>query len=81
MAVKNNMCITFKSNWPVLVTFMQHRSPFDELKNSLIKAVLPNFAEHFIYETDASGLDLGAVLSQKQPDKMVAPTAYSCCTL
>ena len=59
---------------------MQHRSPFDELKDSLTKAAFPNFAEHFIYETDASGLDLGAVLSQKQPDRKLAPTAYYCCT-
>ena len=60
---------------------MQHRSPFDELKDYLTKAVFPNFAEHFILETDASGLGLGAVLSQNQPDGKLAPTAYSCRTL
>ena len=57
---------------------------FDELKDHLIKApvlVFPNFAEHFILETVASGLGLGAVLSQKQLDGNVAPIAYASRTL
>ena len=60
---------------------MQHQPPFDELNNYLIKAVFPNFAEHFILETDASRLGLGAVLSQTQPDGKLAPTTYPCRTL
>ena len=50
----------------------------------MIKApvlVFPNFAEGFILETDASGLSLGAVLSQKQLDGKVAPIAYASQTL
>ena len=55
---------------------------FNELKVQLIKApvlVYPDFTERFVLETDASGLGLGAVLSQKQPDGKVAPIAYSLC--
>ena len=57
---------------------------FDELKDRLTKApvlVFPNFAECFILETDASGLGLGAVLSQKQHDGKVAPITYASRTL
>ena len=56
----------------------------DELKDCLTKApvlVFPNFAECFILETGASGLGLGAVLSQKQLDGKVAPIAYASRTL
>ena len=57
---------------------------FNELKARLTEApvlVYPDFAERFILETDASGLGLGAVLSQKQPDGKVAPIAYASRTL
>ena len=50
----------------------------------MIKApvlVFPNFAECFILETVASGLGLGAVLSQKQLNGKVAPIAYTSQTL
>ena len=56
----------------------------DELKGRLTKApvlVYPDFTECFILETDASGLGLGAVLSQKQPNGNVAPIAYANRTL
>ena len=56
----------------------------DKLKDCLTKApvlAFPNFAEHFILETDASGLGLRAVLSQKQLDGKVAPIAYASLTL
>ena len=57
---------------------------FEELKDRLNKApvlVFPDFAESFILETDASGLSLRAVLSQKQLDGKVAPIAYASQTL
>ena len=46
---------------------------FSELKKLLTEApilVYPQFGprEHFLLETDASGIGLGAVLSQKQKD-------------
>ena len=53
---------------------------FEELKDHLNKApvlVFPDFAESFILETDASGLGLRAVLSQKQLDGKVAPITYA----
>ena len=37
----------------------------------------PDFACPFILETDASGIGLGAVLAQGQPDGMVRPIAYA----
>ena len=49
---------------------------FEELKDRLNKApvlVFPDCAESFILETDASGLSLRGVLSQKQLDGKVAP--------
>ena len=57
---------------------------FDELKDRLTKApvlVYPDFSERFILETDASGVGLGAVLSQKQASGNVAPIAYASRTL
>ena len=56
---------------------------FDELKDRLMKAlvVYPDFAEHFILETDASRVGLGAVLSQKQASGTVAPITYASRTL
>ena len=57
---------------------------FDELKDHLTKApvlVYPDFAKHFILKTDASGVGLGAVLSQKQVNGNVTPIAYANQTL
>ena len=57
---------------------------FDHLKQILIDApvlAFPNFDQEFILETDASGVGLGAILAQKQPDGTVQPTAYGSRTL
>lgn len=43
-------------------------------RNSLL--AFPNFSSDFILETDASSTGLGAVLSQKQPDKKIKNTPY-----
>ena len=53
---------------------------FDELKDRLTKAlvlVYLDFTKRFILETNASGVGLGAVLSQKQASGNVAPIAYA----
>ena len=41
----------------------------------------PNFSCDFYLETDASGLGLGAVLSQEQADGSVRPITFAGCTL
>ena len=43
--------------------------------------VFPDFSKQFILETDASGLGLGAILSQEQSDRLIAPIAYASRTL
>lgn len=43
--------------------------------------VFPDFTKQFILETDASGLGLVAILSQQQPNRLVAPIAYASHTL
>ena len=57
---------------------------FAQLKSLLTQAPIlafPNFACDFRLETDASGLGLGAVLSQEQEDGTVRPIAYASRTL
>ena len=41
----------------------------------------PDFHQSFLLETDASGLELGAVLSQKQEDGTILPLAFASRTL
>ena len=55
---------------------------FSKLKNLLVTAPVlayPHFGsdKEFILETDASGLGLGAVLSQRQEDGLIHPIAYA----
>ena len=58
------------------------QSVFDCLKHMLTTAPIlayPRFSPdaEFILETDASGIGLGTVLSQTQPDGMLHPIAYA----
>ena len=53
---------------------------FDRLKMLLTSTpvlAFPNFQQPFILETDASGIGLGAVLSQQQEDGSIRPSAYA----
>ena len=53
---------------------------FDRLKAACLQAPIlafPDFNKPFLLETDASGRDLGAVLSQKQADGRYHPIAYA----
>ena len=43
--------------------------------------VFPDLSKRSILETDASGLGLGAILSQEQSDRLIAPIAYASRTL
>ena len=57
---------------------------FRKLKQALTQAPVlayPNFQEVFLLETDAFGVALGAVLSQRQSDGTVRPVAYASRTL
>ena len=53
---------------------------FNQLKMLLTQApvlAIPDFSRDFRIETDASGLGLGAVLSQEQADGGTPPIAYA----
>lgn len=57
---------------------------FEHLKQLMTEAPLlafPDFRQSFLLETDASGLGLGAVLSQKQEDGTIRPLAFASRTL
>ena len=54
--------------------------PSKNLKQLLTQApvlAFPNFDQEFILETDASGVELGAILAQRQQDVTVRPIAYA----
>lgn len=57
---------------------------FDRLKDILTSApllVFPDFSKWFVLETDASGLELCAILSKEKSYRLIAPTAYASHTL
>ena len=57
---------------------------FTQLKELLTRApvlVYPSFGRDFLLETDASGVGLGAILSQKQEDGSIRPIAFASRTL
>ena len=57
---------------------------FSHPKKLLTKSPIlasPPFGEEFLLEVDASGVGLGAVLSQKQPDGICRPIAFTSRTL
>lgn len=57
---------------------------FEQLKQQLTQApvlAFPDFSKHFILKTDASGVGLGAVLSQEQEDSKPKPICYASRTL
>ena len=57
---------------------------FTHLKALLTRSPIlayPRFGEEFLLETDASGVGLGAFLSQEQPDKTIRPVAFASRTL
>ena len=61
---------------------LQCQSAFDCSKQMLTTAPLlayPKFGPdaEFVLETNASGIGLGAILSQQQPDGMLHPIAYA----
>ena len=57
---------------------------FEELKKLLTSSPIlafPDFSKGFLLATDASGVGLGAVLSQVQDDSSIRPIAYASRTL
>ena len=60
------------------------QNAFVSLKEAMTNApvlVFPRFGSGFVLETDASGVGLGAILAQEQPDGSVRPIAYASRTL
>ena len=56
------------------------QSAFEQLKSLLQTSPIlcfPDFSKPFLLETDPSGMGLGAVLAQEQPDGKVHPVAYA----
>ena len=43
--------------------------------------IVPDFSKHFVVQTDASNVGIGAGLTQKVPDDQEHPVAYASCKL
>ena len=52
-----------------------------QLKELLTEVPYPCFTQAFLLETDASGVGLGAVLSQEQLDRTIRPISFASRTL
>ena len=62
----------------------QCQDVFERLKDLLTTSPIlafPNFSKGFLLATDASGIEIGAVLSQVQEDGSIRPIAYASHTL
>ena len=59
---------------------MEHTADWENLKKAMTKAPVlaqPNSSKHFVVETDASAIGLGAVLSQPDDEGNLRPCAFA----